>query len=286
VKRVIGVSILVVALLVLGLSGCSGTTVPAATGATGPQGIQGTPGVKGDVGAIGPKGADGVGVTTSTVNASGHLILTLSNGTTVDAGIVTGATGPAGTAGAVGPQGATGVAGESASVVHVVSFNTTTGSFKVDTAGTYGTVLTFYGTLTGTALPTAVGTGCTVSSTFTQSGLPQTVTYTGLAQLTNGQTLVTAVGTPNPAWSSAMVGYTFVTGYTISGVYPPSALVLNTAYTGTTGVVLYNLTVTVPSSQVTFSVVIPPTSVWTTGQSFSVVVSGLTIQAVVAQSMN
>ncbi len=65
-------------------------------------------------GCKGPAGASGVGVTGASINSSGHLILTLSNGTTLDAGYAvgpTGATGPAGAVGATGPQGPAGATG-------------------------------------------------------------------------------------------------------------------------------------------------------------------------------
>jgi serine protease Do len=62
-------------------------------------------------GCAGPAGATGVGVSSASVNSSGHLILTLSDGKTVDAGNVVGPTGATGTAGATGATGATGPTG-------------------------------------------------------------------------------------------------------------------------------------------------------------------------------
>ena len=74
-------------------------------GPQGPQGAQGDPftyedftaeqlavlkGEKGDKGDKGDTGAQGVSVTGAAVNTDGHLILTLSNGTTIDAGVVSG----------------------------------------------------------------------------------------------------------------------------------------------------------------------------------------------------
>lgn len=65
------------------------------TGAQGPQGIQGIQGIqgeqgpKGDTGATGATGAQGpqgVSITNVSVNASNHLIVTLSSGSTIDAG--------------------------------------------------------------------------------------------------------------------------------------------------------------------------------------------------------
>jgi serine protease Do len=52
---------------------------------TGPSGVQG---LTGQPGPAGPAGANGVGVTGASINSNGHLTLTLSNGQTIDAGIV------------------------------------------------------------------------------------------------------------------------------------------------------------------------------------------------------
>lgn len=59
-----------------------GSTIdtPTFTLPAGPQGIQGPAGTDGQ------DGADGVSVTNAEIDASGHLILTLSNGNTIDAG--------------------------------------------------------------------------------------------------------------------------------------------------------------------------------------------------------
>lgn len=56
------------------------------------------------VGPMGAQGVQGVSVTNATINASGKLIITLSNGNTVDAGS---AIGPKGATGATGPAGKT-----------------------------------------------------------------------------------------------------------------------------------------------------------------------------------
>ena len=81
------------------------------TGSTGPQGEQGPQGLRGETGVQGPKGetgdagatgpqgpkgddgTDGISVTNAAVNDSGHLIITLSSGQTLDAGVVKGADG-------------------------------------------------------------------------------------------------------------------------------------------------------------------------------------------------
>lgn len=65
-------------------------------GDPGIQGPQGDPGEKGEAGTAGPQGndgEDGVSVTSASVNDSGHLIITLSNGQNLDAGLVKGADG-------------------------------------------------------------------------------------------------------------------------------------------------------------------------------------------------
>lgn len=55
-------------------------------GAQGPQGPQGEAGTNGTNGTDGSDGADGVSVTNVAVTQTNHLIVTLSNGTTIDAG--------------------------------------------------------------------------------------------------------------------------------------------------------------------------------------------------------
>lgn len=58
------------------------TGATGATGATGPQGPQGVAGTNGT------DGNDGVSVTNVAVTQTNHLIVTLSNGTTIDAGVI------------------------------------------------------------------------------------------------------------------------------------------------------------------------------------------------------
>ena len=82
---------------------------------TGPQGAAGPAGQNG---TNGTNGVDGVGISTATIDASGHLILTLTNGNTIDAGSAkgdkgdTGATGATGSQGPQGEQGIQGIQGE------------------------------------------------------------------------------------------------------------------------------------------------------------------------------
>ena len=72
-----------------------GSTIdtPTFTLPAGPQGIQGPQGeqgIQGEQGPAGADGADGVSVTGATINASNHLILSLSSGNTIDAGEIAG----------------------------------------------------------------------------------------------------------------------------------------------------------------------------------------------------
>jgi hypothetical protein len=104
----------------IGLTGAVGAAGPqgpigltGAVGATGAQGIQGLTGVQGATGATGAQGTagtNGISVTNSQV-INDSLRITLSNGTTINAGYVKGNTGPQGLTGATGPIGATGPQG-------------------------------------------------------------------------------------------------------------------------------------------------------------------------------
>lgn len=71
------------------------------------QGAQGIKGDKGDKGAQGPTGSKGLGIESFATNDTGHLIVTYSDESTDDLGIVQGATGP------LGPQGPAGLPGTS-----------------------------------------------------------------------------------------------------------------------------------------------------------------------------
>jgi hypothetical protein len=65
--------------------------------------------IKGDPGDTGPAGADGsdgVSVTGAAIDGAGHLIVTLSTGGPIDAGVARGSDGAPGSDGAQGPRGA------------------------------------------------------------------------------------------------------------------------------------------------------------------------------------
>ncbi len=75
------------------------------TGATGAQGPQG------DKGETGEAGKDGVSITGATINNNGELVLTFSNNTSVNLGVIKGEKGDTGATGAQGDTGATGSTG-------------------------------------------------------------------------------------------------------------------------------------------------------------------------------
>ena len=86
-------------------------------GANGKDGINGTNGVDGKDGKDGEKGEDGadgkdgVGISGAAIETNNHLILTLSNGDTIDVGVVVGADGKDGQDGANGKDGINGTNG-------------------------------------------------------------------------------------------------------------------------------------------------------------------------------
>jgi hypothetical protein len=104
----------------VGATGATGPQGPigltGAVGAAGPQGIQGLTGAQGATGATGatgaqgPAGTNGISVTNSQV-INDSLRITLSNGTTINAGYVKGNVGATGQQGPIGLTGATGATG-------------------------------------------------------------------------------------------------------------------------------------------------------------------------------
>ncbi|TPW26087.1 collagen-like domain-containing protein, partial [Pararhizobium mangrovi] len=97
--------------LILALTNNRYVSAGRAQGKPGDRGDPGPKGPKGDTGDVGPRGLT---VTQGAVDANDHLILTLNDGSTLDAGKVVGpagATGPKGEQGAEGPKGPTGDAG-------------------------------------------------------------------------------------------------------------------------------------------------------------------------------
>ena len=72
-----------------GATGATGATGPAGTNGTdGAQGPAGTDGTNGTDGAQGPAGTDGTGVASAAYNAQGELVLTLTDDSTINAGVI------------------------------------------------------------------------------------------------------------------------------------------------------------------------------------------------------
>ena len=69
--------------------------------------------IRGEAGPPGSDGADGVSITGSAIDANGHLIVSLSSGTTLDAGVARGSDGRDGQDGEDGAPGAPGTDGMS-----------------------------------------------------------------------------------------------------------------------------------------------------------------------------
>ena len=74
-------------------------------GEQGEQGIQGVQGEKGERGEKGQDGTDGIGIASSEINKNGELVITYSNNTVDNLGVVVGADGKDGTNGTNGVDG-------------------------------------------------------------------------------------------------------------------------------------------------------------------------------------
>ena len=83
-----------------------------ADGEDGQDGINGTNGIDGKDGQDGADGKDGVGISGAAIESNNHLVLTLSNGDTIDVGVVVGADGKNGVAGEDGQDGVDGEDGK------------------------------------------------------------------------------------------------------------------------------------------------------------------------------
>lgn len=100
----------------IGLSGADGA--PGEKGERGPQGDAGPAGKDGKDGAKGRDGADGVGMAGAVIDRSGNLILTLTDGTTRELGLVVGRDGEKGAPGQDGKDGVDGFGFEDLEVIH------------------------------------------------------------------------------------------------------------------------------------------------------------------------
>ena len=81
-------------------------------GAKGDKGDKGDQGETGATGATGATGNDGVSITKTEINNKGELVITLSDNTVSNLGVVVGAKGDKGETGATGATGATGDKGD------------------------------------------------------------------------------------------------------------------------------------------------------------------------------
>lgn len=80
-------------------------------GDKGEQGLQGVKGDKGDTGLNGTNGTDGVGINDIEISTGGNLVITLTNGTSLNLGNIKGAKGDKGDTGLKGADGINGVDG-------------------------------------------------------------------------------------------------------------------------------------------------------------------------------
>lgn len=155
-------------------------------------------GADGTNGTNGTNGTDGVSVTNATINASGHLIITLSNSNTIDAGLVS--------------SGGSGGGGTGADGVGIQSIAKTSTSGLVDT---YTITLTNGGTYTFTVTNGANGTdgtngtNGTDGTTFTPSvDSAGNLSWTNDGGKANPQT-VNIKGTAGSPGSQGAQGVTF-----------------------------------------------------------------------------
>ena len=188
-------------------------------------------------GCAGKPGAAGEGVTGANVNSEGHLILTLSGGSTIDAGYVIG---PAGATGETGPAGGTGATGASGSLLSVSNLvnKITPMMVYIDAISSHGEVvgtgviisnrgyvLTAYHIITrATTINVTFSSGTTVPATVIAGAqgrdfavLKLGTVPPGLAVATLGSSSASAVGdfvvlggfslgyTPNPSFTFGII---------------------------------------------------------------------------------
>lgn len=87
-------------------------SLKGADGAKGEQGEQGIQGIQGEQGEKGQNGADGIGIASSEINKNGELVITYSDNTINNLGVVVGADGKDGTNGTNGIDGINGIDGK------------------------------------------------------------------------------------------------------------------------------------------------------------------------------
>ena len=246
----------------LSLTLTDGTIIDAGL-VKGSDGVAGSTGAEGAVGAV---GANGLGIQSANVDTTGHLIITLTDSTTIDAGYVVGASGPAGTPAA-------------AARITAATGNSVSG--VIDVGGSYGVVITLQGTLPSGS-PVITATNCSVAQVYNYLGAAQVTTFSGAVQFTAGSQFVTALGASN--WGASMVGQTIQGSdgpdadvlpdvYTIQAVLSSTALMVNRA-AAFSELAAYSFTVTVPSTQLCTVVLLRPTTTsWAAQATFSISVA-------------
>jgi S1-C subfamily serine protease len=136
--------------------------------------------VSGCTGQTGATGPAGVGITGATIDNSGHLILMLSGGSSMDAGYVLGPTGASGITGPVGPAGPQGPEGSRVSsfrdifeqiaptLVHLnVTGTRLSGSATGIIVSDKGYIITAYHAIDGaTAIDVTLSNGQTIAATM------------------------------------------------------------------------------------------------------------------------
>ena len=200
-----------------GIQGIQGLKGDA--GQTGLQGLAGAPGPKGDEGQVGPTGigSPGVSVSNASISNTSHLILTLTNNSTVDAGLLP--TGPQGATGSPGPNGPAGPTGKTGASISNATIN-----------GVSHLILTISNAVTSTT--STIDAGLLPTGPSGPPGPPGPQGATGIGQ--TGQT-----GSPGPTGSPGGSGPPGATG-----VPGPIGLTYETVVTNpaATGAIILDLT--------------------------------------------
>lgn len=109
------------------------TDVGQVVGAAGPPGKNGSPGASGASGASGRPGSPGVGIASAAVSSDGHLLVTFTDGTTSDLGVVVGHDGAPGQDGKAGRGVASVAVSDSGHLIVTYTDGTTSDAGQVPT---------------------------------------------------------------------------------------------------------------------------------------------------------
>lgn len=252
----------------IGQQGIQGIVGPPGTpGAPGIPGVQGPKGDQGSIGLTGPQGTAGLGIASANTNAQHHLILTMTDSSTIDAGVIpTGPTGPTGNTGATGATGPAGPTGSQGPVGNGIASAALNGSNHLILTLTNG-LTTDAGVMpSGPAGP--IGNG--VASATINGSNHLIITLTTGTQVDAGALPPGPTGSTGPAGPTGSTGPTGATGPT--GPAGPSgptyeSIVTTPSATGTIscdmgGNNFFNMTL---SGNVTINL----TNVAVTGRTFS-----------------